>query len=170
MRLHVGFNETDSNLQTEFVQTGFSFKTNFGEIFLVDQGGGGGGTAPPGGTTGQVLLKRSDADFDTYWGSNAHFDTTENWNSQLNLIGLAGHIYVYTDYQNVEGQLIPAIKIGDGSSYLIDSPVIIGNSAALDAHIHNSIVHITDEERTFWNNKMRAYTIDGEEKIVFTTN
>lgn len=167
MKLHVGFCETDSNIQAEFAQTGYSFKSNFGEIFLVQNGGG---SAPPGGLTGQVLLKHSDSDYDTYWGTTAHFDTTENWNAQINLIGLAGHIYVYTDYSLVDGQYIPAIKIGDGISYLIDNPIIIGNAAVIDEHIHNSIVHITDEERTFWNNKMRAYTIDNEEKIVFTTD
>ena len=62
-------------------------------------------------------------------------DTTANWNSQVYLIGEAENIYVYTDYQVIEGHNIPALKVGDGSSYLIDLPFISGSSPTSAIHI-----------------------------------
>lgn len=125
---------------------------------------------PEGGEEGDVLLKRSNANHDTYWGKNVHLETTEYWNSQPTLIGRAGHIYVYTDYDVVDGKDIPAIKIGDGLSYLIDNPFIASNSSEIEDHINNTTVHITAEERAFWNAKMRGYVIEDDEEVIFTTN
>ena len=54
-----------------------------------------------------------------------HIDTTANWNAQADLIGKAGHIYVYSDYEVINGVAVPAFKVGDGLAYLIDTPFAI---------------------------------------------
>lgn len=94
--------------------------------------------------------------------------TTEWWDSQRSLVGEAGAIYIYTDYQQIEenGNIvnIPGIKIGDGSAYLIDTPFI---DQLFMEHINSHDIHITPEERVFWNNKVRAVVSD--ELIQFTT-
>lgn len=72
-----------------------------------------------------------------------HYDTTENWNSRTMLVGERSHIYIYSDYASAEidGEtvLVPAMKIGDGNSYLIDMPFVTGGSAG------NVIVKSSDE-------------------------
>lgn len=100
-----------------------------------------------------------------------HINTTSYWNSQPYLVGERGHVYLYTDYETIDGQTIPAFKIGDGLAYLIDAPFVDGNATALNNHISDSSVHLVSGEREFWNNKVRCYLslLDNEE-LVFTTN
>ncbi len=100
-----------------------------------------------------------------------HTDTTENWNAQRDLVAQSGHIYIYSDYRIIDGVPIPAMKVGDGTSYLIDMPFMDGSSADLDAHIHDTTVHITEAERVFWNNKVTAFLSQGSaETLVLTKN
>ncbi len=95
------------------------------------------------------------------------YATTATWNSQPQLIAKAGYIYLYSDWQeNEQGQKIAGVKVGDGLAYLIDIPFQDG---AYFEHIYNSIIHITEAEREFWNNKVRCY-IDANNQLVFTTN
>lgn len=108
--------------------------------------------------------------------NNIHYGTTEYWNSQPSLIGEQSHIYVYTDYTVVNNNdvdiFVPNIKIGDGNAYLIDNPFITTSVEKLiNLHINDTIQHITAEERTIWNNKIRCYLSENNnETIVFTTN
>jgi len=97
------------------------------------------------------------------------YATTATWNSKPQLISEAGYIYIYSDYrQNLQGDNIASMKVGDGTSYLIDMPF---TDDLLYAHLANSDIHITPEEREFWNNKVRCY-IDpiNEHRLVFTTH
>lgn len=96
------------------------------------------------------------------------YNTTVYWNSRPDLVAKRGYLYVYSDYKEVDNQLIAGIKVGDGTSYLIDMPFI---DKPLDDHIADTVKHITNAEREFWNNKVRCF-IDpnDEENIVFTTN
>lgn len=96
-----------------------------------------------------------------------YYNTTAYWNSRPTLIAKRGYIYVYSDYKQVDNEDVAGIKVGDGTSYLIDMPFI---DKPLDDHIANEVRHITSEERTFWNNKVRCF-IDpnDEENIIFTT-
>ena len=56
------------------------------------------------------------------------YDTTENWDTQSTLVAIEGAIYIYSDYKQDElGRYIPGIKVGDGTTQLIDLPFIIGN-------------------------------------------
>lgn len=91
-----------------------------------------------------------------------HQDTTEAWNSQPSLIAKKGHLYFYTDYKQVGGVNVAGMKLGDGTSYLIDLPF---EDAQFQEHIQDEIRHITQEEREFWNSKNRA-VITGENLIL----
>lgn len=94
-------------------------------------------------------------------------NTTEYWNSHPQLLSKEGYLYIYTDYKQVDNEDVPGMKVGDGTSYLIDMPFM---DAPLDAHIADSVKHITDTERAFWNDKVRCF-IDPEdgENLVFST-
>lgn len=104
-----------------------------------------------------------------------HIDTTAGWNSQKNLIGEKSHIYIYSDYASYQSGeetiCIPNIKIGDGNAFLIDNPFITKSTEILlESHIADNVKHVTDKERSFWNNKVRCY-IDGtnSKNLIFTT-
>lgn len=92
--------------------------------------------------------------------SKIYYDTTEMWNSQNKLVAQKGCIYIYKDYQTIPNEdgtttTIPSMKVGDGTSYLIDLPFVDS---------------ITQEERDFWNNKVsiiEATAVDGT--LTFTT-
>lgn len=102
-------------------------------------------------------------------GTSVHVDTTAHWNAQPSLIGQAGHIYVYTDKDIVDGVAIPAMKVGDGNSYLIDNPFVDANAQEVYEHINNAEIHITSAEREFWNDKVTCFlSSDNEETLVFT--
>lgn len=97
------------------------------------------------------------------------YASTATWNSQPQLISRKGYIYIYSDYrQNEQGQNIAGFKVGDGSAYLIDMPF---TEESLYEHIDNTVIHITQEEREFWNNKVRCF-IDplNEHNLIFTTD
>lgn len=94
-------------------------------------------------------------------------NTKSTWDERIDFIPKAGQIILYTDYF---GPDLPAIKIGDGLAYLIDLPVI-GNglaqqlSSILASHLVDHSRHVTDEEKSFWNNKLNL-EISGEELIL----
>lgn len=48
------------------------------------------------------------------------YDTTARWNAQPDLVSERGIIYVYSDARTVLNQSAPRVKIGDGSSLLIN--------------------------------------------------
>ena len=100
-----------------------------------------------------------------------HSNTTAYWDARPSLIGQAGHIYVYTDHDHIGDQDIPGMKIGDGLAYLIDAPFVDGNASALINHMNDMGVHITPQERNFWNNKVRCFlsNVDNE-NIIFITD
>ena len=96
-------------------------------------------------------------------------DTTENWNHQRSLIGNKNCIYVYVDYRDVDGEPSPGIKIGDGTSYLIDLPFVVGDTTQLYTHILDNDVHVISGEKAFWNNKVTCYISPvNPEELVFT--
>ena len=101
---------------------------------------------------------------------NARFqqrrNTTEYWRLHPHFIPLDGEIVVYTDYSVVDGKTIPGIKIGDGKTYIVDLPFLVEGS--LTTHINNASIHVSEEDRNFWNNKLNYY-MEGE-TLVFTRN
>lgn len=95
------------------------------------------------------------------------YGTVEYWNSYPSLIAQKGTVYVYTDAMEVDGELVPNFKIGDGTSYLIDAPFV---SANVDKHIQDQVRHITENERQKWNNKVSvSISALDSENLVFTT-
>ena len=101
--------------------------------------GGGSGGGQPGSTT--VLQ-----------------NTTAYWDAQTSLVSQQDVIYVYTDHYTEDTQSIPAIKVGDGTTLLINLPFV--NSGGL-----------TDTEREAWNEKVAVDNsqIDEENLIFFNT-
>ena len=108
-------------------------------------------------------------DYEELINKPIHVGMTGEWNAQKGLIGKKDHIYVYTDYETLDGVDIPALKIGDGKAYLIDIPFADGNATALLDHVKNKIVHLTAEERAFWNNKVTCFlSQENAETVVFS--
>lgn len=97
------------------------------------------------------------------------YGTREYFDSQPSLITINQAVYVYWDFeQDSEGNDIPGIKVGDGKGYLIDAPF---TSDPYYNHIRNQFIHITPEEREYWNNKIRCFiNPEDTETLVFTTN
>ena len=88
----------------------------------------------------------------------AHSGTTARWNAQASLVAEANVLYIYTDYKikTVNGTTvnIPGLKIGDGTTYLIDLPFVAAHEDALATHIANTNIHVTSAEKDFWDNKV----------------
>lgn len=92
-------------------------------------------------------------------------DSTANWNAARGMIPLAGEIIVYNDYKTIQKEIdgemrtvtIPGIKIGDGQTYVQDLPFI--DEELRDRilnHINNQDIHVTLQDRLFWNNKLNV--------------
>ena len=102
-------------------------------------------------------------------------NTTAGWEQNYNYIPKRGEIIIYTDhdrYVDDKGNTIvsPDIKIGDGQVPVIDLPFV--NEAfksritqALESHIFNTEIHVSEQDRTRWDNKLN-YTTDGEMLIL----
>ena len=105
-------------------------------------------------------------------------DTTANWVAHKTFIPEKGQIIVFTDYgvkTDDQGNevLIPGVKIGDGKAYVVDLPFIGCSDAQgildeLRAHEHDQNIHVSAEDRRFWNGKLN-YEISGE-ALVLTNN
>lgn len=99
------------------------------------------------------------------------FGTKEEWDEAYQTVAEADTIYIYTDYQTYDGKPLAGIKVGDGTSYLIDMPF---TDEVMNDHVNDASVHITPQERAFWNNKVRCYIgADGNaetEELFFTTH
>lgn len=111
-------------------------------------------------------------------GGSIFYDTTQNWNLAPQTIAEQAAIYIYSDRNVYEDEVgnpifVPGIKVGDGSSYLIDLPFVDENVIrALANHVADTTRHITQAERIFWNNKVSSYmdSVDGENLILSKTN
>jgi hypothetical protein len=93
------------------------------------------------------------------------YGTTAYWDEQIELIAKENAIYVYTDGFPRTTHNIVRFKVGDGQSRLIDLPY---TDMVYYDHISDPIVHVTPEERDFWNNKVSC-RIEGE-TINFSTS
>ena len=99
-------------------------------------------------------------------GDNIICDTMAGWASKPSYQTAEGILYVYTDYKYYDGKYIPGLKVGTGNAYLADTPFV---DQIYADHIENSDIHITAEERLFWNNKVTCY-LDPEkdDKLIFS--
>lgn len=103
-------------------------------------------------------------------------DTTENWNNAIGFIPLLGEVIVYDDYETktytieeygetvTKTALIPNIKVGTGNAYVQDLAFVDEKTRdILMTHIQNHDIHVTLQEKVFWNNKINVD--DAEEQI-----
>ena len=94
-------------------------------------------------------------------------DTTENWNNAVGFIPKPGEVIIYDDYEiknyTIEeyGEIIektvfiPNIKIGTGNAYVQDLAFVDEETRKiLLDHISNQDIHVTLQEKEFWNNKI----------------
>lgn len=95
-------------------------------------------------------------------GKNIMIGTTAEWNAHSTYIAPEGTLCIYTDastYTDGEDNVIvvPGLKISNGVNVVADSP-FVGDDIRkiLNDHINDNVRHITDEERTFWNNKINC--------------
>jgi hypothetical protein len=105
-------------------------------------------------------------------------DTTANWDAARTFIPLRGEIIIYTDHGQMNDGFgntinVPGIKIGDGSAYLIDLPFVGAEERyailqELRAHTGDWSIHVSAEDRTFWNNKLNYTINDGN--LTFNRN
>ena len=99
--------------------------------------------------------------------------TVEQWNIDKFLISKKDVLYIYTNYKTIvqdEKELvIPGLKLGDGNSYLIDLPFLNNDrfERVLLEHINNGTIHVSPEDRWFWNNKINVNAQIQEENLVF---
>ena len=89
--------------------------------------------------------------------------TTSYWQAHPTYLPALGEIIVYSDRSTIHGVNEPGIKIGDGNAYVADLPFI---DDTIQAHINNSAIHITTEERNFWNNKLNCDDIVEHETLL----
>ena len=91
------------------------------------------------------------------------FDTTANWSVLTDVVSVKDTIYVYTDYKQTERGTIAGVKVGDGTTYILDLPF---TDELLQEHIKDTDIHVTSEEKAFWNSKNRAVAYG--ERLVLT--
>ena len=102
------------------------------------------------------------------------YHTEAEWNAQSTLLTTEGAIYIYSDHTKIidpdtrEVTVIPAIKIGDGVSYLSQLPFLGEDTSqetekkieiltrSVDEHIGNETIHVSGEDRIDWDSKVQA--------------
>ena len=86
-------------------------------------------------------------------------NTVENWETKTSYIPKKGEIVVYSNRNVVDNVSYPGVKIGDGLAYVVDLP-FVGDDVAdritdlLNNHINDSSIHVTQAEKSYWNNKL----------------
>ena len=105
-------------------------------------------------------------------------ENSEHWEDYGTYVPKFGEIIIYSDYDVIQDEFendvyVPGIKVGDGTNYVADLP-FVGDEiryailAELYNHEDNEIIHITQDERSSWNDKLN-FEIQGEE-LIFTRN
>lgn len=77
--------------------------------------------------------------------------TSEEWAQHPEIISVKGRIYVWSDHQVLDGQNIPGFKVGDGDAYVVDLPFA---DAEYIAHIANIPLHVSEQDRARWDDKV----------------
>ena len=104
-------------------------------------------------------------------GNIIEINTTAYWNSKLTYVPNLGDVIIYSDKSvNSSGINIPGVKIGDGHTYCPMLPFLNDDLInVLDSHISDDVVHITAQEREYWNDKtlLHKLTFGAGETYVF---
>lgn len=100
-----------------------------------------------------VVLKGQGVSED-YYLPKVYFNSTEYWTENIDIVSERNTIYVYTDYKQTEdGHYIAGVKVGDGMAYVVDLPFM---DMLMEQHMTDATIHVTPEEKEFWNNKVNV--------------
>lgn len=163
MRINVRFQEQDTTFRG-FQETDEQIGVGFGDVPILIEKDYNKLVNRPSINSVELIGAMNARDLGL---GNVYYDTNANWNVQPRLVAEESVIYIYSDAFYVEDEAgnrtpIAGIKIGDGTSYLIDMPFVSeAMSSTIIRHITNDTVHITAAEREFWNNKISSY-LDSE--------
>lgn len=177
MKINVCMHEDDDNIRLAIKTIEEKFGIDFSELYLLNFGADYNSLLNKP-SINQVTLEGALSAEDLGLG-RVYYDTTANWNLQIDLVSEKSTVYIYSDHQKTSDQHgnlvdVAGIKIGDGSSFLIDLPFVsdIATSSAIINHVANKGIHVTPQEKAFWNNKVSSY-LDGtdiENLVLSKTN
>ena len=162
MRLNVLFREENESMKFSSKSLDEIMNVSFGELQTLSKNENDYNNLQNKPIINSVVLQ-GELTAESLGLGRVYYDTTANWNAQPNLIAERGVVYIYSDYTYIEDEVgnhteIAGIKIGDGSSYLIDMPFVSDATTYLiTMHIANADVHTSRAEKEFWNNKVSAY-------------
>ena len=160
MRLNVLFREENETIKLTSKSLDEILNVSFGELQPLTENDYNKLVNKP--TINSIILEGALSAKDLGLGQ-VYYDTKANWDAQSTLIAEEAVVYIYSDYMIIEdgaGNQTPVagIKIGDGTSYLIDLPYITDAATYLIvSHVSNTGIHVTQAEKEFWNNKVSAY-------------
>lgn len=169
MRLNVIFREENETIKLTSKSLDEIMNVGFGELQSLTENDYNKLRNKP--TINSIVLEGSLTAKDLGLGQ-VYYDTKENWDIQTTLVAEEGVVYIYSDYMIIEDEVenqtpVAGIKIGDGTSYLIDLPYISDAATYLiTMHVSNSGVHVTPAEKQFWNNKVSAYINQTDEECL----
>ncbi len=120
------------------------------------------------GTTPVIDLPFVTAEFS---GSTVQVNTTNSWNEKTNYIPDAGQIIVYSDRELIDesgtSYSHASFKIGDGTTYLVDLPFFDDH---IINHMNDKTIHVSAEDRAFWNNKLNCNNNVIDETLIINRN
>ena len=169
MRLNVIFREENETIKLTSKSLDEIMNVGFGELQSLTENDYNKLRNKP--TINSIVLEGALTAKDLGLGQ-VYYDTKENWDTQTTLVAEEGVVYIYSDYMIIEDEAgnqtpVAGIKIGDGTSYLIDLPYISDAATYLiTMHVSNSGVHVTPAEKQFWNNKVSAYINQTDEECL----
>lgn len=108
--------------------------------------------------------------------ARASIHTRAEWSEISTYVPAEGEIVIYSDWNVIDGVTYPAVKIGDGNAYVVDLPIIAGGedmafiielADMLTEHINNMAIHVSDEDRERWDNKLNYEVNESLETLVF---
>lgn len=100
-------------------------------------------------------------------------NTTDGWNAQRTYVPIKGEIVIFSDRHVIDDVNYPGIKVGDGMAYVVDLPFFGDDETnsimgIINDHINNESIHVSMEDRDFWNAKLNYETVG--ENLIFTRN
>lgn len=176
MKINVCMHEDDENIRLAIKTIEEKFGIDFSELYLLNFGADY-NTLLNKPTINQITLEGALTAEDLGLG-RVYYDTTLNWNVQTGLVSEKSAVYVYSDYQKIPDRKgnfvdVAGIKIGDGSTYLVDLPFVTDSTTnIIMSHINDTGIHVSSREKNFWNNKVSSY-LDGtdiENLVLSKTN
>jgi hypothetical protein len=108
-----------------------------------------------------------------YKQPNIEYGTTEYWNNKTGYRPEKGHIIVYSDYSvdSQTGMYIPNLKIADGTTFVQDLPFCMNYvEQLLQDHMADTVSHVTEEDRQFWDNKINCEDTVVNETLIINRN